>query len=120
MLDLDLFIAFKRAFGRVTDKQTCESFNYYYKQGDVDFSIEKHPDGTYPPRMVATRNGQALKRRSDDADAMAVVRRIETYLEETMPVVDYFNSQGVVSKIKANQSIADVSTAIKSAIDAAK
>lgn len=120
LLDLDLFSAFKRAFGRVTDSDTGESFNYYYKQGDVDFQIEQDPTGKYPPRLVATRNGKELKRRSDDADAMAVIQRIETYLEETMPMVEYFEAKGVVSKINANQSINDVSSEIKSVIDSAQ
>jgi len=119
-LELDLFIAFKRAFGRVTDKETGESFNYYYKQGDVNFEVVPDPDGKYPPRLVATRDGQALKRRGDDADAMSVVNRIDTYLAQTMPVVEYFDEKGVVQKINADQTIDEVSKAIKSAIDSVK
>lgn len=120
LLELDLFTAFKRAFGRVTDTDTDESFNYYFMQGDVDFSVEPHPDGDYPPRMRAIRNGVELKRRSDDADAMAVVQRIDTYLENTMPVVEFYEEKGVVQKINAAQSIDAVSADIKSAIDSVK
>ncbi|MEL6524500.1 MAG: nucleoside monophosphate kinase [Chloroflexota bacterium] len=120
LLDLNLFTAFKRAFGRVTDKETGESFNYYYKQGDVNFEVEKDADDVYPPRLVATRDGRELKRRGDDADAMSVINRIDTYLDQTMPVVEYFDSKGVVQKIDADQSIAEVSKAIKAAIDSVK
>lgn len=116
LLKLDLFMAFKRAFGRVTAADG-ESYNYYYKQDDVQFSIEEHPDKAYPPRMVSTLNGEVLKRRSDDADAMAVVTRIDTYLENTVPVLEYYREQGIVYEINAEQSITDVSTDIQQTID---
>lgn len=120
LLELDLYIAFKRAFGRVKDEATDESFNYYYKQGDVSFEIEESSEKNFPPRLVATRNGQEIKRRADDADAMSVITRIETYLAETMPIVEYYDDKGVVSRIDANQSIADVSANIKAVLDNAK
>lgn len=120
LLELDLFVAFKRAFGRVTDKEADESFNYYYKQGDIDFTIEQDPEGNYPPRMTATRNGKVLKRRVDDADAMAVVQRIDTYLDVTMPIVEYYQDKGVVQRINAEQTIPDVSASIEVAIESAK
>ncbi len=120
LLELDLYIAFKRAFGRVTHKETGESFNYYFKQGDVTFEVQEHPEDEFPPRLVASHNGQELKRRKDDADAMSVITRIETYLAETMPIVEYYDDKGVVSRIDANQSIADVSANIKAVLDNAK
>lgn len=119
LLDLSLYTAFKRAFGRVTAADG-ESYNYYYKQEDVDFIVEKDPDGTYPPRMVATLDGEELKRRPDDADAMAVVKRIDTYLEDTMPLIEYYEDKGVVYKVNADQDIAAVSADIKEILDNAK
>lgn len=119
LLDLDLFTAFKRAFGRVT-ASGGESYNYYYKQDDVEFSVEEHPEGEYPPRMVATLNGEELKRRSDDADAMAVVKRIDTYLENTIPVLNYYREQGIVFEVNAEQSIPDVSKDIEQVIESVK
>jgi len=119
LLELDLYIAFKRAFGRVTDKETGESFNYYFKQGDVDFKIEKSDDD-FPPRLVANRNSKTLKRRPDDADAMAVIQRIDTYLKTTMPVVEYYRERGVVSEIHADMPIDVVSYYIKVVLDSAK
>jgi len=122
LLNLDLFTAFKRAFGRVTDKSVEPevSYNYYYKQGDVKFTVEEHPDKTYPPRMIATLNGKTLTRRTDDADAMAVVKRIDTYLENTIPVLDYYREQGIVFDVNAEQSIADVSKDIQQIINGVK
>lgn len=120
LLKLDLYIAFKRAFGRVKDADTGESFNYYYKQGDVEFSIENDPDGNFPPRVVALLDGKALKRRSDDADAMAIIKRIETYLAETMPIVEYYRNDGIVTDIEADMPIDVVSYYIKTVLDSAK
>ncbi|MDQ7036427.1 MAG: nucleoside monophosphate kinase [Anaerolineae bacterium] len=42
LLNLDLYTAFKRAFGRVT-APNGDSYNYYYKRDNVDFSVEKRP-----------------------------------------------------------------------------
>ena len=120
LLELDLYIAFKRAFGRVKDEATDESFNYYYKQGDVSFEIEESSEKNFPPRLVATRNGQEIKRRADDADAMSVITRIETYLAETMPIVEYYRQEGVVTKIEADMPIDVVSYYIKTVLDKAK
>lgn len=120
LLELDLYTAFKRAFGRVTHKDTGESFNYYYKQGDVDFEIQEDPEEKFPPRLVATHNGQELKRRKDDANAMSVITRIETYLAETMPIVEHYRQEGVVTRIEADMPIDVVSYYIKTVLDEAK
>ena len=119
LLNLDLFIAFKRAFGRVT-AANGDSYNYYYKQDDIDFSVEPEPSGKFPPRMVAKLNGEELKRRNDDADAMAVIKRIDIYLEETMPVLAYFRDKGLVYEVDAEQDIPQVSAAIQQIIDKVK
>jgi adenylate kinase len=119
LLNLDLFIAFKRAFGRVT-AANGDSYNYYYKQDDIDFSVEPDSSGKFPPRMVAKLNGEELKRRNDDADAMAVIKRIDIYLDETMPVLAYFRDKGLVYEVDAEQDIPAVSAAIQQIIDKVK
>ena len=70
--------------------------------------------------MLAMLGREELKRRSDDADAMAVVKRIDTYLENTIPVLDYYREQGIVYEVDAEQSIADVSNAIQQLIDSVR
>lgn len=119
LLDLDLYEAFKRAFGRVT-AANGESYNYYSKQDNVDFRFEASNDPKFPPRLVATQSGEELKRRPDDADAFAVVKRIEIYLAETLPVLRYYEAKGMVRKVDASQSIEEVTSAIKSSINAVK
>jgi adenylate kinase len=119
LLDLELYIAFKRAFGRVT-AANGDSYNYYYKQDAVDFSVEPDPSGKFPPRLVAKLNGEELKRRNDDADAMSVIKRIDIYLEETLPVLAFFREKGLVYEVDAEQDIPAVSAAIKQIIDGVK
>ncbi|PJF20695.1 MAG: hypothetical protein CUN56_14870 [Phototrophicales bacterium] len=122
LLDLDYYTAFKRAFGRVTDKETGKSYNYYYQTDGVDFDWNYHPDGAYPPQLVAklSDSGKLLTRRPDDADAAAVVKRIDTYIASTQPLIDYFNSKGLVKKVNANQSIEAVTADIKTLINEVK
>lgn len=122
LLELDLYIAFKRAFGRVSDKETGKSYNYYYQTEGVDFDWNYHPDGDYPPQLVATLedSGKQLNRRPDDADAAAVVKRIDTFLDTTQPLIDYFDDKGIVKTVNANQSIESVTADIKKIIDAVK
>jgi adenylate kinase len=119
LLDLDLYEAFKRAFGRVTAADG-ESYNFYSKQDNVEFRFEANPDSKFPPRLVATQNGEELKRRADDGDAFAVIKRIDIYLAETMPVLKYYEAKGLVRKVDASQSIEDVTKDIKASINAVK
>ncbi|MEO0562951.1 MAG: nucleoside monophosphate kinase, partial [Chloroflexota bacterium] len=101
LLELDLYIAFKRAFGRVTDKETGKSFNvFYHSDGITSWDTEKHPEEAFPPRLdVKLANGNPVKRRADDADAVAVLNRIDTYMDNTMPLIEYYDAQGLVVKI---------------------
>lgn len=119
LLELDLYTAFKRAFGRVTDKETGKSYNYYYQTDGVKFDWTYHPEKAHPPQLSAKleESGKALNRRPDDADAAAVVKRIDTFLDLTQPLIDYFDSKGIVKKVDANQSIKNVTAEIKAIID---
>jgi adenylate kinase len=121
LLDLDLYTAFKRAFGRVTDADGS-SYNYYYKQDGVDFKWVNYPENMFPPRLDAFLEGTdtLLKRRPDDASADAVLTRIDTFLETTQPLIDYFETKGVVKNINANQSIEAVTADIKNTLDDVK
>jgi adenylate kinase len=121
LLRLDLYIAFKRAFGRVSSA-TGNLYNLFFDNDGIDWRFEDHPEQTYPPRVVGTekKTGAALIRRPDDANAAAVIRRIDTYLETTMPLVEYYRDKGLVKEIVAEQSIPEVSAAIKAVLDQAR
>jgi len=117
LLDLNLYVAFKRAFGRVSNPETGDSYNYFYKPDAVDFRIEEDAQGKFPPRLVAWLSGSELKRRSDDANAFSVLKRIDTYLETTAPLVAYYREKQLLYTIDADQSIVAVSKAIQKTID---
>lgn len=118
LLELDLYVAFKRAFGRVSAADGA-SYNYYFNADGVDFNWAPAADAAYPPRLCAQLavTGEVLKRRPDDASADAIIKRIDTFLATTQPLINYFEDKGIVRKINAEQSIetvwADIQRALK-------
>jgi adenylate kinase len=122
LLEIDLYTAFKRSFGRISSDSTKRSYNIYFNDAEIAWSFEDNADGRFPPRLNATlkATGEALKRRPDDASAHAVIKRIDTYLETTQPLIDYYRSRGLVQRIFADQPIAVVNIAMKFAIDTSK
>jgi adenylate kinase len=121
LLQLDLYTAFKRAFGRVSDAQG-KSHNVYYNNEAIEWQFIDHPDKTFPPRLKAVEKetGNELIRRPDDASADAVLKRIDIYMETTKPLIEYYKRKGLLRELDADQPIPVVSEAIKSAIEAAE
>ena len=117
LLELDLYVAFKRAFGRVSADDGA-SYNYYYNADGVDFCWTPADDSSFPPRLDASlrHGGEVLKRRPDDASADAIIKRIDTFLETTQPLINYFEAKGSVRKINADQSIEAVWAEIERAL----
>jgi adenylate kinase len=120
LLELDLFTAFRRAFGRVKSESSGEFYNIYFNDDLVDVTFEEHPEKAYPPRIKATlkETGEALTRRADD-EAAFVVKRIDIFQQTTSPMIEYYREKGLLVEIDANQSIEAVSQAIKAKISAA-
>lgn len=116
LFELDLFMAFKRAFGRVSTPDDSKSYNIYYNSAGMDWAFEDHPQQAYPPRLVASVGGMALKRRPDDANAHAIIKRIDSFLEQTAPLIDHYQKQGLLHVVDAAQSIADVSACVRQII----
>jgi adenylate kinase len=121
LLQLDLYTAFKRAFGRVSDPQG-KSYNIYYNADGIEWQFIDHPEKLFPPRLKAVEkaNGSELIRRPDDANADAVLKRIDIYVETTKPLIEYYQRKGLLRELNADQSIPAVSEAIKAAIEAAR
>ena len=121
LLELNLYTAFKRAFGRVTSMDGT-SYNIYFLNDGLDIQFVEHPEKGFPPRIDVTHKdtGEKLNRRPDDANAVGVVNRIDTYLETTMPLIEYYQMDGVVQNVDANQSIEDVAQEIAQIIDEAQ
>lgn len=63
---------------------------------------------TYPPGTTrCPEDGATLIQREDDRPA-AVQKRIEVYLEKTLPLLDYYRGQGVVSEIDGVGTIEEI------------
>lgn len=120
LLKLDTYAAFKRAFGRVTSS-SGESYNIYYNNEGIEWDYVEDPRKEFPPRLQAVEKatGEQLIRRADDANAGAIVKRIDVYLEATQPLIEYYQDKGCLLEIDASQSIEDVSKAIQVAIEQA-
>jgi adenylate kinase len=122
LLNLDLYTAFKRAFGRVTSSETGKVYNIFYDSEGIQWKFEDHPEQQYPPRVagVELSTGNPLVRRPDDANAGAIIKRIDTYLETTRPLIRYYREKALLTEIDAEQSIENVSRVIKAAIEHAR
>jgi adenylate kinase len=113
LLELDSYTAFKRAYGRVSDPKTGDSYNIYSNAGDMKWQFVEHPEKAFPPRLEATLNGEKLSRRPDD-EASFVIKRIDTFLQQTAPLIEYYHQKGLLENIDATLSIEAVSQRIKS------
>lgn len=124
LLELDLYTAFKRSFGRVKSDDTGKTHNIYFNDDDIaEWKFVDHPENQYPPRLQAVdANGNVLSRRPDDASAHAILKRIDTFRETTAPLITYYEQKqpGLLVRVNADQSIEAVGLAIKEAIDARK
>ena len=121
MLKLDLYVAFKRAFGRVSVAESGKLYNLFFDNDGIDWHFEDDPEKKFPPRVVGTEKetGKPLVRRPDDANAAAIIKRIDTYVEQTMPLEAYYRQAGLLSEIDALPSIEEVSRVIKAVIEQA-
>jgi adenylate kinase len=121
LLELDLFTAFKRAFGRVKSK-SGDAYNIYTTPDALNVKFEEDPAKQFPPRIVASlkETNEELERRADDANAVSVIKRIDTYLETTKPLIDYYKAKGLLRPINADQTIDAVSAEIAKILDQAK
>jgi adenylate kinase len=71
---------------------------------------------TYPPGTTnCPTDGAALIQREDDRPE-AVERRIEIFLEKTLPLVDFYRRQGLVSEIDGLGTIEEIFARVLSAV----
>jgi adenylate kinase len=70
-----------------------------------------------PPQThgVCDVDGTALIQRDDDK-AETVERRIRVYMDQTAPLIEYYQQKGLLVEVDGTQSIDDVSTEILAAI----
>lgn len=72
---------------------------------------------TYPPATESCEaDGGGLVQREDDK-AEAVKPRIDIYLEKTVPVLDHYREEGLVSEIDGRGTIEEISRQVLAAVD---
>ena len=75
---------------------------------------------TYPPgTTTCPADGTALVQRDDDKPE-AVKKRIEIYLEKTLPLLDYYRAQQLVSEIEGVGTIDEIHGGVLSALERAR
>lgn len=121
LLDLDLYDAFRRTFGRVTSADG-NSYNIYSNAEGIEWTWVEHPEKAFPPRLEATLKGtgEKLIRRPDDASADAIIKRLDIYLRDTKVLIPQYESKQLLHRIDASQSIEDVSRDIQKVIEQAE
>jgi len=77
---------------------------------------------TFPPRFhpppepgICPYDGTPLVQREDDNEETAR-KRVEVYLRDTMPVIDYYRRKGLVTEVDALRSIPEVKAQIEKAL----
>ena len=70
-----------------------------------------------PPKTAGfcEQDGAELYQRPDDT-VETVTNRIRVYMEQTQPLIDYYQQKGVLLEIDGAQSIQDVSVALLAAL----
>jgi adenylate kinase len=101
-INVELDVLIKRLTGRLT----CRAKGHVFHQ---DFD---------PPQVqgICDIDGSELYQRNDDSYE-TVKHRIEVYLDETQPLIDYFSEQGLLLEIDGSNPIEQVSKDLLSAID---
>lgn len=93
---------------RLTGRWTCR------EQGHIFHQIYN------PPQQVGRcdYDGSELYQREDD-NTQTVTRRIRVYLEQTQPLIDYYQEQGVLVELNGTQSIDQVTADLIAALSRA-
>ncbi len=94
---------------RLADRWTCGRCGAIYNV------VTNPPDAA----GVCDRCGGPVEQRADDNPEVHR-KRVSVYLEQTMPLVEYYRERGLLAEIDGRQSIADVQRDILAAIENAR
>lgn len=102
-VDLPSEVAVRRLSGR----RTCKAQGHVYH---VEYN---------PPKVagVCDIDGSELVQREDDREE-TVKKRIEVYLEQTSPLIDYYEARGLLRRVNGDQPVEQVAEAMKAALPA--
>ena len=90
-MDIDKDLALERTLSRVI----CSSCGASYSNSVSE--LKPKIDG------ICDRCGHSLRLRQDD-NPEVFSNRFDTYLRETKPLIDYYNSRGLLKTIKVNST----------------
>lgn len=109
VLELDREIAIMRAEGRRYSQDKERVYNIYFNQ----------PKNKKAGEWLDDVDGQPVEQRPDDFRE-AVEKRINLFVEQTMPLIEYYKGKGLVKTIDASKSIEAVKEALFKAVEEAK
>ncbi len=91
---------------RITGRRTCKNCQAVYH---VEFT---------PPKVagVCDACGGEVVERADDADKVAVARRLDIYFEQTTPVIDHYRGKKLLKEVDGSLGIETVQQAMRAAI----
>jgi len=92
----------ERICGRWIHKKSGRSYHVKYAPPK---SMKKDGDGKpIPDSMIDDETGEPLMQRPDDT-ASALVKRLNGYHGETVPILKHYSPKGVVAEVNANQGM---------------
>jgi len=104
-LKVDYSILVKRISGRVSCSICKKPFNEFFD-----------PPSDPSKCSNSSCGNRELIKRSDDNET-TVSNRLKTYDEQTLPILDYYSSKGIVKDIDAMKEISEVTAQIKGVIN---
>lgn len=103
----------ERICGRWIHKKSGRS---YHETFNPPKSKKTNADGSVVPEsMKDDKTGEPLMQRSDDT-AEALNKRLRSYFNQTVPILDHYRPAGIVHAVNANQSIDKVWGEVKAGL----
>jgi adenylate kinase len=101
LMDVDFEILMKRLTGRRTCSKTGAVLNIYFSS---------------PAELEACRKagGELLQR--DDDNETTIRNRLQVYEKQTAPLIDYYQTRGLLKKVEATGDVNDVYARFKKAV----
>ena len=106
---INLTIAEERLVERIVDRRICRDCGAIYNVSTLPSQVEG----------VCDECGGELYQRLDDTYEKLMVR-LDSYRQETEPVVEYYREKGVVHDIDAGREISEVFSSIQQVLDEVK
>ena len=104
---VNIDVDFEKLTTRLSGRRTCKECGTTYH---IEFN---------PPKVsgICDVCGSALYQREDESEE-AVKVRLETYLKQTKPLIDYYTMKGEITNINGDQSMENVFNDIKDCLEA--